>query len=205
MKVIGKTLGRVCAVLLVALFLTVLGGASAGDSYPPYSQAKVVAHLPLTGGATQMFLQQQGKTQYLYVQQPAQPGYTVINVTKPARPRLVRHAPIETRTVMGSGLMITEVPNTSAPVEASADPANTEGADADSAVRESVHVLDINSPAHPPAVDSFDGVTSIVQDPARHLIYLSNGNGVWILSLRPTLPRHHCGSSDATSVSPNCN
>jgi len=41
---------------------------------PSYLQAKVIAHLPLSGGARQMFLQQEGSRQFLYVQQSPSKG-----------------------------------------------------------------------------------------------------------------------------------
>jgi hypothetical protein len=39
-----------------------------------------------------MFLQQEGKRRFLYVQQPLQQGVTVIDITKPERLKLVSQA-----------------------------------------------------------------------------------------------------------------
>jgi hypothetical protein len=48
-----------CVVLAVGALLSTLGAvASDSDSYPSYVPAKVIAHLPLSGGARQMFSQQ---------------------------------------------------------------------------------------------------------------------------------------------------
>jgi hypothetical protein len=43
------------------------------------------------------------------------------------------------------------------------------------------------NPAHPKTVQTFEGVTSIVRDDARGLIYVANGDGIWILSHREVL------------------
>ena len=59
--------------------------------------------------------------------------------------------------------------------------------------------------AHPQTVQSFSGVTSILPDDARGLIYVANGEGIWILSHQQVLRRHYCSSSDAISAGiPNC-
>lgn len=204
MKTICRTRRLICAVLvLVALFLTTRAGASAGDSYQSYSQGKLIAHLPMPGGgARQMFLRHQGKVQYLYVQRSSQQGFTVIDVTKPERPKLVRRVPIETVTVMGSGLVVTETPDKSATT--SYPPGNVQGARGDDTVPESVRVLDVSNPAHPQTMRTSGGVTSVLADDARGLIYVVNSEGIWILSPQPMLRRHQCSSSDAISNLPNC-
>lgn len=203
MKPIGSTRRLLCAALaLGSLFLTTRAGASAGDSHQSYSLARVIAHLPLSsGGARQMFLRQEGRTLYLYVQQPSRQGFTVINVTKPGQPKVVRRLPLETRTIMGSGLVVTETPDLSKPSDA---PDNAEGARAKDTVPELVHVLNISDLAHPQTVPTLDGVSSTLQDPARDLIYVVNGEGVWILSRQQTFRRHRCSSSDAISNMPSC-
>ena len=44
-----------------------------------------------------------------------------------------------------------------------------------------------------------------MRDDARSLIYVANGDGIWILSHREVLRRHLCSSSDAlSSAIPNC-
>jgi len=206
MKTICKT--QICAwvvLALGALFLTTRADASAGDYYPACVEAKVIAHLPLSGGTRQMFLQQEGRKQYLYVQQPSQQGFTVIDVTKSGRPKVVSHFPQENLTLVGSGLAISETPDKSASVGTSHVAGNAEGTRGGGVVPESVRVLDMSDPAHPQTVQSFSGVTSILPDDARGLIYVANGEGIWILSHQQVLRRHYCSSSDAISAGiPNC-
>jgi hypothetical protein len=46
----------------------------------------------------------------------------------------------------------------------------------------------------------------MVRDDARSLLYVANGDGIWIVSHKPVLRRHLCDSSDAiSSAIPNCN
>jgi hypothetical protein len=69
---------------------------------------------------------------------------------------------------------------------------------------ESVRVLDVSDPAGPRTVRNFDGVTSILQDSARDLLYVANGAGIWIVSHQQVVHGHECNSSDALSDLPNC-
>ena len=204
MKTILKIRTLICIVLAVGALLSTPGAdASDSDSYPSYLEAKVIAHLPLSGGIRRMFLQQEGKRQFLYVQQPSQQGVTVIDITKPERPKVVNQVPLENLTMVSSGLAIFETPENSATVGASLATGNAEGAHG-SGVLESVRVLDVSDPAHPRTVQNFDGVTSILQDSAQNLLYVANGDGVWIVSHQQVLHRHECSSSDAISPLPNC-
>ena len=187
------------ALVLGALLSTTRADPSDGDfSYLP---AKVIAHLPLSGGARQMFLQQEDQREYLYVQQPSQQAVTLIDVTKPERPKVITQLPLENLTMVSSGLAISETP---AAERTSLAAGNVEGPRGSGPVLESVRVFDVSDPAHPRTVQNFDGVTSIVQDSARNLLYVATGDGVWIVSHPQVLRRHACNSSDAISPMPNC-
>jgi hypothetical protein len=204
MKTILKIRTLICIVLAVGALLSTPGAdASDSDYYFSYLEAKVIAHLPLSGGIRRMFLQQEGRRQFLYVQQPSQQGVTVIDITKPARPEVVNQVPLENLTMVSFGLAIFETPENSATVSASLATGDAEGPHG-SGVLESVRVLDVSDPAHPRTVQNFDGVTSILQDSAQNLLYVANGDGVWIVSHQQVLRRHECSSSDAISPMPNC-
>jgi hypothetical protein len=203
MKTIRKTPRFECLWLLLGAFvLPICAGASTGDFYPSY-QTKIVSHVALSGKPTrQMFLQQEGRRAYLYVRQACQQGYTVFDVTKPERPKLVNHLSQRNLTILDSGLAISETPDTASPSRSAADVDRNQGG---SRTPESVRVLDVSNPAHPKTVETFGGVTSIVRNDARSLIYVANGDGIWILSHREVLRRHLCSSSDAiSSAIPNC-
>lgn len=204
MKTIFKIRTLTCVALAVGALLSTPGtDASDTDSFPSYSPAKVIAHLPLSGGARQMFLQRAGGRQFLYVQQPSQQGVAVIDITKPERPKVVNHVPLDNLTTVTLGLAIFETPENSATMGASLATGSAEGP-RESGVLESVRVLDVSDPAHPRTVQNFDGVTSILQDSARNLLYVASGDGAWIVSHQQVLRSHECNSSDAISPLPNC-
>lgn len=204
MKTIFKIRTFTYVALAVGAFLSSpRADASDTDSHPAYSPAKVIAHLPLSGEIRQMFLQQEGERQFLYVQQPLQQGVTVIDITKPQRLKVVSQMPLENLTFVSFGLAIFERPEKSATAGASVATGNAEGSHG-SGVVESVRVLDVSDPAHPRTVQNFDGVTSIVQDSARNLFYVANGDGVWIVSHQQVIRGHECSSTDAISPLPNC-
>jgi hypothetical protein len=189
------------AAATILLAIPVFGAP--GDFYTSYQQAIVIAHLPLSGPPpTQMFLQQQGRKHYLYVQQSGQKGFTVVDVSKPKRPKVVTNVPQQSIAALGSGLAITE--------KAQADSNRAyamagEGSRGGGSTPQSVKVLDVSDPAHPRTVQTFKGVTSVATDNARGLVYLANGDGIWVLSHRQYLRRHLCSSSDAiSSAEPNC-
>lgn len=185
--------------LLGAFFLPICAGASMGDFYPSY-ETKIVGQVVLSEKPTrQMFLQQEGRRAYLYVRQASEQGYTVFDVTKPERPKLLNQVSQGNLTILDSGLAISETPDT-----ASSSRSVVDAGKGGSRTPESVRVLDVSNPAHPRTVQTFEGVTSIVRDDARSLIYVANGNGIWILSHREVLRRHLCSSSDAISPMPNC-
>jgi len=196
-----------CAVLFGTLFLAAGAGASQGDFYQSYANAKVIAQVPLHDGAPQqMFLQREDRKQFLYIQQPSGQGFTVIDVTKPAKPAILSHVAGGNLTMVGSGLAVTEMPDHRASAggyHSGEKPEGTRGGG--SVAPQSVRMMDVSDPAHPKTVQTFDGVTSILQDPARNLIYVANQQGIWIISRQPMLRRHECGSSDAiSSAIPNC-
>ena len=191
---------------LSMLFPTTRSDASTGDFYPSYTDVKVIAHLALSGASPQqMFLQQDDTKQYLYLQQPSQQGFTVVDVTKPTKPKMVSHVPQEKLTMLSSGLAIAEKSDNPAAAGASRATGSTEGTRGGGSVSQSVRVLDLSDPAHPRTIQTFSGVTSVLADDARGLIYVANGEGIWILSHQRVSRRHECGSSDAiSSAIPNC-
>jgi hypothetical protein len=204
---VNRTLSVASVMLaLGTLFVTMRSEASTGDFYPSYTDATVIAHLALSGGSPQqMFLQQAGRKQYLYLQQAAQQGFTVVDVTKPRQPELVNRVPQGELTMVASGLAIAEKSENSTTGGASRPEASAEGVRGGGNGPESVRVLDVSDPAHPRTVQTFSGVTSILSDNARGLIYVANGQGIWILSHQQVMRRHLCSSSDAiSSAVPNC-
>ena len=128
MKTILRIRTITFVVLAVGALLSTPGAvASESDSYPSYLPAKVIAHLPLSGGARQMFSQQEGNRQFLYVQQSPQQGVTVIDITKPERPKVINQVSLENLTMVSFGLAIFETFKNSATGSASLGDGTAEG------------------------------------------------------------------------------
>ena len=212
-KIVQSFPGAALAVFVLIAALAV--GANAKDQpREPAEQVAVVAHLTLPGEAVrQMFVQQQGSKQYLYIQQASSEGYTVVDVSKPARPNIIKHeARLNTASegqleMIGGGLALAEAPDKSsgtANARHELVPAKVTGSGNGSRT-ESVRVLDLSDPTNPKTLQTFDGVTSVLADDGRRLIYITNGEGLWILAhkrVRPALPL--CDSESVFSPIADC-
>jgi hypothetical protein len=177
------------------------------NTKPTEVPAKVIAHLALKDApGNEMLLQSKGDKQYLYVQKASKQGFTVIDVTRPVLPTLVNlsdksaDAAAGKLEIVGPDVGLAEVPdkNSKGVIRNSDSPTET------------VKILDLSDPAHPKVLQTFTGVTSILQDPSRGLIYLANNDGLWILNharpgLTPAKKKRACGSEDAiASMPPDC-
>jgi hypothetical protein len=183
--------------LAMATALAVVPGAGAKERKPAQQQTgNVIAHLTLEGAvASQMYLQAQGDKRYLYVDQGTDQGYTVVDVTKPSQPSVVKHTSSGKLQVVGPNLALAEAPDQSKTVARSHPPT------------ESVTVMDTTDPANPKAIQTFNGVTGVLQDNGRGLVYLTNSEGLWILqhagaTVRPARKKKPCDSESAISAMP---
>src|ERR1700683_1988873 len=149
----------------------------------------VLAHLPVPGSAVrQIFLQQENGAQYLYLQQNVH--FTVVNVTDPKNPQIVeRVASGGKLTDVGAGLAVAIKSDQSGP---GTPPTQT------------VRLLDLSDPKNPRTVKSFDGVTSIYSEDGRHLIYLTNSEGLWIVKHSETHRLPMCNSDSWEEAIAQC-
>lgn len=198
-------LARACTILLAAVAVAASVPSMLGNTKPTEVPAKVIGHLPLQDPAgSEMLLQTKGDKHYLYVQKASRQGFTVVDVTKPEVPTVVgRSGPSSNDATAGRleivspDVGLAEVPDkTSKGVIRSSD-----------SPTETVKVLDLSDPAHPKVLQTFTGVTSILQDPSRGLIYVANNEGLWVLThpkpgLTPAKKKKPCGSEDAISAMP---
>jgi hypothetical protein len=129
-----------------------------GDDKP----ANVVAHVQLAGGpVTRMLLVKKDGKEYLLIGLNSPASVAVFDVTKPDRPRA-----IETTSSTAAA--------PSAEVKVVADTLDLFGSsDAGTA-----------SSANSKELRSFSGVTASMKDKARGLIYVTNGDGLWIVKSR---------------------
>lgn len=203
-------MGRLCMILSAGVMAVSCPGIAAkpnNKTKPTEVPAKVIAHLPLQEAAGgEMLLQKKGDKHYLYVQKASRQGFTVIDVTKPEVPSLLsgsassNNATAGKLELVGPDVGIAEVrdQNVKGVIRSTDNPTET------------VKILDLSDPAHPKVLQTFTGVTSVLQDPDRGLIYLANNEGLWILThskpgLAPAKKKRPCGSEDAlASMPPDC-
>ena len=208
MKLIRKTIANehICNALVLLAFLaaTAPGADAKHRAAEPVEQpATVVAHIPLSGPpASQMDLQEIGDRQYLYISANSNEGLTVIEVTNPDQPKVIKRLAWPNKASTGrlqmvsGGLALADGPDGES---VAADPAPS---------TRTVKVVDLSDPANPRAILSFSGVTSTLDDEARNLVYITNGEGLWILrnnqALAGAAKRHACNSDDAYNDIASC-
>jgi hypothetical protein len=156
-------------VLLTGLVLT--PGANAKDKKPKAPDAKdqieVVGHIPLTGGPVKRFLSTQHySSYYLYAERENGGAATLIDITKTNQPAVLGD--------MASG-NLTMVAGTAALV--SSEPVASSATQAPQTVK----IMDFSDPQNPKVAREFTGVTAMSRDDQRGLIFVANGDGVWIL------------------------
>ncbi len=209
MRKIGEAIAgsRACLLLasLSALAVFALSPGMRANTKPKPAEvpAQVIAHLPLTTPpGNQMLLQRNGNKQYLYIQAASKQSYTIVEVTKPEFPSFVnpsapsKDEPAGKLDIVGHDLGISEVPAADAKTIRS----NTNHT-------ETVKILDLTDPEHPKVLHTFTGVTSILPDGNRGLIYLTNNDGLWILKhyrqpIAVAKRKQPCGSEDSVAAMP---
>ena len=126
----------------------------------------------------------------------------MVDVTNPDKPVLLsRDALQETAgsqvqpPAAGSALAIAFIPERSpAYLSPATEPLPTQ----------TVQFLDMSDPKNVKSVRTITGVTSVYADDARKLVYLVNGDGLWIVRHFMPPSVHQCGSGDALNPLPNC-
>jgi hypothetical protein len=160
------------AVLLTGLLLT--PGASAKDKKTKAPDAKdeieVVGHVPLTGGPVKRFLSTQHySSYYLYAERENGGNVTLIDITKTNQPAVLADMSSGNLTVVaGTAALVGSEPTASTASQAP----------------QSIKVMDFSDPKNPKVAREFTGVTAMSRDDQRGLIFVANGDGIWILQRR---------------------
>jgi hypothetical protein len=185
----GRGTASFLSEILLTLFVVTLLASAAGAEEP----AKVIAHITLPGTAVrQMFLQHHDGKQYLYLQQGAH--FTVVDVTNPNNPSIVeRVASRGGLEWIQSGLALTLAPEKAS--------TNQQPSTVSTQV---VNVMDFGDPKHPRIIQTFGGVTSILPDDSRELIFIANNEGLWVLSHKQAYHLPLCTSEDAMMPEAQC-
>jgi hypothetical protein len=208
MKAIVKTVARnhrSAPLALVAFLAAIVPGADAKhrSATPSDQPATVVAHVPLAGSpANQMDLQENVGKQYLYIGANSNQGVTIVDVTNPGQPNVIRRLAWPNQASSGRLQLV------------SGGLGLAEGADSGSMAADpmpstrTVKVLDLSDPTNPRVVLSFSGVTSTLNDEAHNLVYITNSEGLWIVRNNQALGAfarpHACTSDDAYNDVASC-
>ena len=135
----------------------------------PQDAIEVVGHIPAASGPVTRFLTTQHySSSYLYAEHQA--GMTMIDVTKADHPSVLAEVP-------GNSGSLSVVAGTAALVTSEAA-ASTGGT---ATATQTVRIMDFSDPQHPKVTREFAGVTATSRDDHRGLIFLANGEGIWIL------------------------
>lgn len=204
-------LRRVNAVTIWA-FLCILAPFCRAEDKPAQSgtqRASVIAHLPIEGApVTQLFVQEEGGKQYLYVRQASQSAYTIVDVSHANKPKIVKRDTSQPGggqrlQMIGGGIALSETPDSAGTGGVRHELAPTKAPAANSP--QSLRVLDMSDPANPKTLQTFEGVTSVLADDSRDLIYIANSEGVWILRhVQGRPPRPRCDSESVFSPIADC-
>jgi hypothetical protein len=202
----GRTAGLIAMGVLVAAISPI---AWAKDKSA--EQVSVIAHLVLAGApVSRIFLQEESGRQYLYIQQPSREGFTIVDVTKPNKPNVIKRTALPNTAANGNfqmvegSIAIAETPDKSAVGSAQQPTPVKAQASGKAHVPETIRVLDMSDPTNPRTLKTFDAVTSVLSDAGRHLIYITNNDGLWILRHQHERPRHLCDSEEVFSPIANC-
>jgi hypothetical protein len=184
---------RRTATFLSGIVLTLVALVSLASAATAEEPAKVIAHITLPGTAVrQMFLQRHDRKQYLYLQQRAH--FIVVDVTDPKNPSIVeRTASRGSLESIGSGLALTV-----APEKGSTSPQPS------TVPTQVVNVMDLSDPKHPRTIRTFNGVTSILPDDTRKLVFIASNEGLSVLSHKQPFHLPLCTSEDAMEPDPEC-
>ncbi len=143
---------------------------------------RVLANLPLKDmQVNQMFVQEWGNKTYLYLHRAAEDVYALVDITNPAKPSLISSEALKGTapegSVGGSPLAITATQE-----------GKLENAAAKELPTQTINFVDTSDPKHLNAVKTFKGVTSMYSDSARKLVFLVNGDGLWVIRHSKPLP-----------------
>ena len=166
---------------------------------------RVAGHLALPGmHVNQMFLQQRGERYFLYLHRPTRQAFALVDVTKPEKPSLLDRATLQ----QTSGGHVEMAPS-EAELAVAVAPENPGAASQKPAAEvklptETIRLIDLSDPKKPRTIKTFTGVTSMMPDDARHLMYIVNNEGLWVVSHRETHVVPYCTTSTAMMIEPNC-
>ncbi|HTB14789.1 MAG TPA: hypothetical protein VK752_24620 [Bryobacteraceae bacterium] len=133
----------------------------------------VIAHIPLSGSpVVNLTTGTHWRRNYLYLGRGRGEPIRVLDVTRPTAPTDAGKLDLQSqgansdlRAAVGTAVVVASGETEKAP--------------------RTVTILSLANAEHPKIVREFSGVTSMLKDDARGLIYLTNPDGLWVLRLDP--------------------
>jgi hypothetical protein len=172
--------------VLIAGFLAVVNAAAPaawagrGSEKPAGQAAEIVGRVDLAGKpVTSMVLLEKGTKEYLYLRLGSSAGLSVVDVTNVKKARVIETTVVPDPTAAGELLPFAD--SRAMTLTAPEGPATSPAVGTDS---KAVTILDVDDPANPTVARKFAGVTSLVTDTDRGLIYIANADGLWILKAK---------------------
>lgn len=190
------------AIILLALSVVMPMAVAQTTSGSSHEVLKVIGHLRLEGmHVNQMFVQQRDGKYFLYLHRPMKDAFAVVDVSHPDKPVLLSRNDLKGTSgtqvqppATGSVLAIAVTPDAGPGATPAAVPLPSE----------TVQLVDMSDPKNAKTLKTFKGVTSMYPDDGRKLVYLVNGEGLWIISHRMLLPSPLCSSQSALTPLPDC-
>jgi hypothetical protein len=148
-----------------------------GFTPPAPDRIDVIAHFPLSGGpVTHLTVGAHWQNNYLYLDRGGESPVSILDVTNPAAPAAAGELDVPKEEAGGK---LSAVVGTAALI------ASSPSAAAQQATKQIVTILSFADPEHPTVVRQFPGVTAMLKDTSRDLIYLINSDGLWVLRVEP--------------------
>lgn len=150
-----------------------IAGEGAGSALPVPDRIVVIAHTPLSPGVvTELTTGSHWGKDYLYVDRGLAAPVTILNVTNPAAPTKAGELDVPKQDAGGD--LSTVTGNVALVDSSQASPTQP-------TLKRTVTVLSFADPEHPTVARHFSGVTAMLKDNQRGLIYLANSDGLWVL------------------------
>jgi hypothetical protein len=165
------------ALLLTVMLVIAVSNASAKEHKPRGYDAEshVVAHVAF-GGLSVVDMAMPRKVNdkyYLYVEHSRDQGISIVDISKPTRPRAVAVIPWPARDLSGRMSMTGNLA-----IIAETGDLQTDGTTSN----HDLVLWDLSNPIAPRVVQKFSGVVKWLQD-ERNFIYVLNGEGLWVISM----------------------
>jgi hypothetical protein len=142
---------------------------------------EVAGHTAVGGGpVTRLLATQHYSRTYLYAEHESGKTVTLLDVTKAMQPRVLGDVAFP---VAGGAPNLFAVTGTAALVS-DGEKAGADQSGATVMGLRTIRIMDFSDPLQPKITREFTGVTATGQDRTRGLIFVANGDGIWILQQR---------------------